>query len=161
MFPSTAVSNVGMAAILPQQNSGIVFRKENDKCFLQLQKASKAVDPLADYAGIIQACGSPQSEGLNHYYRICRVWFFSNTCFTLVLLCNISVIETQGSRQLRCLLGICMPSPLILGRHVDSIVITLEQVFLVVRKKQHAFISPRKMYPCTKVCMNKSKEVSD
>lgn len=30
-FPSTVVSNIGMTSILPQQNSGIVFRKEYDK----------------------------------------------------------------------------------------------------------------------------------
>lgn len=35
-FPSTAVSNIGMAAILPH-------------------------DPLADYEGVVQACGSSQS----------------------------------------------------------------------------------------------------
>lgn len=84
--------------------------------FAIVKKASKAVDSLADYAGIIQACGFSQLEGLNHYYRICRMWFFSNTSFTPIWLCNITVIETQGSTQLRCLLGIFKPSSCYFGR---------------------------------------------
>lgn len=58
--------------------------------FAIVKKASKAVDSLADYAGIIQACGFSQLEGLNHYYRICSI---CDSSPTLVLHQYYSVIS--------------------------------------------------------------------